>query len=84
MANMRVTGPTGTGIGMLDNVSNDLSADFTFIGKASDTLAVSVTPLALTKSFTDDPALAGGTAAFPGAVCPKQPARGGEAEKEAA
>ena len=30
-------------------------ADFNFAGKASDTLAVSVTPLAIQKSFTDDP-----------------------------
>lgn len=52
----------GTGIGMLDNVTNDLLADFTSAGKASDTLAVSVTPIAITKAFTDDPTPPGDTA----------------------
>ncbi|MCH9698017.1 MAG: IPTL-CTERM sorting domain-containing protein [Gammaproteobacteria bacterium] len=46
---------TATGIGMLDNVTSELLADFTGSGKASATLNVSVTPLALQKSFTNDP-----------------------------
>ena len=43
------------GVGNLANVTNDLLADFTSAGKASDFLEVTVTPLAFTKSFTDDP-----------------------------
>ncbi len=44
-----------TGTGMLDNVTNELLADFVSSGKASATLEVTVTPLAIQKSFTDDP-----------------------------
>ncbi|MCP4202734.1 MAG: hypothetical protein GY769_12465, partial [bacterium] len=51
----------GAGVGMLDNTDVELLADFTSSGKASDTLDVTVTPLALTKSFTDDPVPPGGT-----------------------
>ncbi len=50
---------TATGIGMLDNVSNDLLANFVAAGKASDVLDVTITPLALVKSFTDDPVAPG-------------------------
>ena len=50
-----------TGAGMLDNVSDDLLADFTSAGRASDTLEVTVTPLAIQKDFTDDPVPPGGT-----------------------
>ncbi|MEM7349853.1 MAG: IPTL-CTERM sorting domain-containing protein [Acidobacteriota bacterium] len=46
---------TTTGTGMLDNITSDLLADFTSAGKASDTLEVTVTPLAIQKDFTDDP-----------------------------
>ena len=52
----------GTGTGMLDNVTEDLLADFTFAGRASDTLTVTVTPLALQKAFTDDPTPPGNAA----------------------
>ncbi len=44
-----------TGVGMLDNVTNDLLADFTSSGKASDILEVTRTDLAIQKAFTDDP-----------------------------
>jgi len=54
------TDVVATGAGMLDNVSGDLLADFVSSGKASDTLDVTVTPIALTKSFTDDPVPPGG------------------------
>ena len=50
-----------TGVGMLDNVTNDLLADFTSSGKASDTLEVTATQIAIRKSFTDDPVPPGGT-----------------------
>ena len=53
---------TTVGAGSLDNVTNDLLADFTSAGKASDTLDVTITPLALTKSFVDDPVPPGGLA----------------------
>ncbi|MEE8522548.1 MAG: hypothetical protein V3T72_01350 [Thermoanaerobaculia bacterium] len=58
---------TATGVGMLDNISGELTAAFggafTIFsnGKASDTLDVTVTPIALQKSFTDDPLPPGGT-----------------------
>ena len=51
----------GSGIGVLDNVTSDLLADFTSAGKASDTLTVTITPLAIVKEFTDDPVAPGGT-----------------------
>ena len=51
-----------TAIGELDNVTGELLADFSAAGKASDTLAVTVTNIALRKSFTDDPVAPGGTA----------------------
>ncbi|MCB0192556.1 MAG: hypothetical protein KDJ65_11485 [Anaerolineae bacterium] len=45
-----------TGTGLLDNVSNDLISDsVNSSGKASATLDVTVTPLALIKTFIDDP-----------------------------
>ncbi len=50
------------GTGMLDNISNDLLADFSAGGKAADTLEVTSTTLALQKSFTDDPVAPGGNA----------------------
>ena len=50
-----------TGVGSLDNVSGDLLADFVSAGKASATLDVTVTPIAIQKSFTDDPTPPGGT-----------------------
>lgn len=46
---------TSSGGGALDNVTNDLLADFSSSGKASATLDVTVTRLALQKLFTDDP-----------------------------
>jgi Domain of unknown function DUF11 len=49
-----------TGIGTLNNVT-ELLADFTSSGKASDSLEVTVTPIALSKSFLNDPVPAGGT-----------------------
>ncbi|MCP4663082.1 MAG: IPTL-CTERM sorting domain-containing protein [bacterium] len=52
---------TATGGGMLDNVSGELLASFVSSGKASATLDVTVTPIALVKSFTDDPVPPGGT-----------------------
>jgi uncharacterized repeat protein (TIGR01451 family) len=52
---------TGTGTGMLDNVSDELLADFVSSGKASATLDVTITDIALTKSFTDDPVIPGGS-----------------------
>ena len=51
----------GTGGGMLDNVTDELLADFVSSGKASATLDVTVTDLSLIKSFTDDPVPPGGT-----------------------
>ncbi|MDX2428678.1 MAG: IPTL-CTERM sorting domain-containing protein [Xanthomonadales bacterium] len=50
-----------TGVGSLDNVSGDLLADFVSAGRASATLDVTVTPIAIQKSFTDDPTPPGGT-----------------------
>lgn len=47
--------------GMLDNISGELSSNVGSSGKASATLDVSVTPLAIRKSFTDDPVPPGGT-----------------------
>jgi uncharacterized repeat protein (TIGR01451 family) len=55
-----------TGIGMLDNVTGGLTSAFggpaVSSGKASDTLASSVTSLTLIKSFVDDPVPPGTTA----------------------
>jgi len=51
----------GTSAGSLDNVSGDLLADFVSAGRASATLDVTVTPIAIQKSFTDDPTPPGGT-----------------------
>ena len=47
--------------GMLDNVSGELLANFVSAGKASATLEVTITALAIRKSFTDDPVPPGGT-----------------------
>ena len=44
-----------TGSGLLGNVSSELTSNVGSSGKASDTLEVTVTPLALIKEFTDDP-----------------------------
>jgi uncharacterized repeat protein (TIGR01451 family) len=44
-----------TGAGTLDNVSGDLLAEFVLAGKASASLDVTVTPIALIKEFADDP-----------------------------
>ena len=52
---------TATAAGMLDNISGELLASFVSAGKASATLDVTVTPIALSKSFTDDPVPPGGT-----------------------
>lgn len=59
---------TATATGMLDNVTSTLEIDIGVdpipipeAGKASATLDVTVTPLSLTKSFTDDPVPPGGT-----------------------
>ncbi|MGH1542199.1 MAG: beta strand repeat-containing protein [Arenicella sp.] len=52
---------TATGVGMLHNITSDLLADFISAGKASDTLEATRTDLSIRKSFTDDPAPAGGT-----------------------
>lgn len=49
-----------TGAGALNNITGDLLADFSGVGKASDTLQATVTPLALSKDFTDDPVAPGG------------------------
>ncbi len=51
-----------TGGGDLDNITGELTSASGSSGKASDTLLVTVTPLALTKSFTDDPVPPGGAA----------------------
>ncbi len=51
----------GTANGMLDNVTQDLLASFVSAGKASATLDVTATNIAIQKSFTDDPVPAGGT-----------------------
>ncbi len=51
----------GTGAGMLDNISGELLSEFVTSGKASATLDVTVTDLAIAKSFTDDPVAPGGT-----------------------
>lgn len=53
-----------TASGMLDNVTSELTSNVGSSGKASDTLEVTVTPLALTKSFTDDPVPPGGIPAL--------------------
>ena len=52
---------TATAGGKLDNVTEELLANFVTAGKASDTLEVTVTNLAIRKSFTDDPVPPGGT-----------------------
>lgn len=49
-----------TGIGVLDNISGDLLADFVSSGRASATLEVTATEIALRKAFTDDPVPPGG------------------------
>ena len=51
---------TATAAGMLDNVTSELMSNVGSSGKASDTLEVTVTPIALAKSFTDDPVPPGG------------------------
>ncbi len=51
----------GNGVGDLDNVTDQLLVDFTAAGKASDTLEVTVTALALDKDFADDPVAPGDT-----------------------
>lgn len=55
-----------TGIGSLDNVTGELTLSFQGLstvssGKASDTLEVSVTSIALDKDFTNDPVSPGGS-----------------------
>lgn len=50
------------GIGELDNISDLLRADFVVAGKASDTLTSTVTPVAIQKSFVDDPVPPGSNA----------------------
>ncbi|MEO1261231.1 MAG: T9SS type A sorting domain-containing protein [Bacteroidota bacterium] len=51
-----------TGTGDLDNISDDLLSDFTFSGKAVDRLTVlREDPIHIQKSFTNDPAVPGGT-----------------------
>lgn len=50
-----------TASGELDNVSNELLANFISAGKASDTLDVSVTTIAIQKDFVNDPVPPGGT-----------------------
>jgi hypothetical protein len=54
-----------TGGGLLHNMSGELTSvsGFTTLssGKASDTLSVTVTPIALSKTFTDDPVPPGST-----------------------
>jgi hypothetical protein len=51
-----------SGAGSLGNTSGDLLADFVNCGRASAALDVTVTTIALQKSFTDDPVPPGGTA----------------------
>jgi hypothetical protein len=50
-----------TGVGQLGNVTNQALADFVMAGVASAILDVTVTPLALIKSFVDNPIPSGGT-----------------------
>ena len=50
-----------TGAGSLDNQSSPGLADFTSVGFASDTLEVTVTPLAIIKEFIEDPIPPGGS-----------------------
>ncbi len=45
-----------TGSGMLENVSEELLAEFTSAGRASATLEATVTPLSIEKKFIADPA----------------------------
>jgi len=52
---------TATGVGMLNNVSGDLLADFVAVGKATAALTVTASPVSLAKSFTNDPVPPGGT-----------------------
>ena len=47
--------------GMLDNVTGELTSNAGSSGKASDTLEVTVTPLAIRKAFVDDPVPPGAT-----------------------
>lgn len=49
----------GTGIGSHDNITGNLLADFTISGKASASLEVTATSLAIKKSFTNDPVAPG-------------------------
>jgi hypothetical protein len=49
------------GVGILGNISGDLLADFVSAGKASASLNVTVTSIALRKAFSDDPVPPGGT-----------------------
>ncbi len=55
---------TATGGGALVNLSGELFADFVSAGRASAALEVTVTNLAIQKSFSDDPVAPGGTAAL--------------------
>lgn len=52
----------GTGVGLLGNTTRELTSGSPPVssGKASDTLEVTVDPLSLIKSFTDDPVAPGG------------------------
>ena len=52
----------GTGVGLLDNVSGELLAEFVSSGVASATLEVTAGTISLMKSFIDDPVPPGGTA----------------------
>ncbi len=51
-----------TGTGVLNNVTNQLLADFVQSGTASDTLTVNAASLNIAKAFTDDPVVAGNNA----------------------
>lgn len=61
-----------TGVGLLDNVTGTLTSTSMgptlTSGKASDTLEATITPLALTKAFIDDPVPPGGTATLEFAI----------------
>lgn len=50
------------GVGSMNNITSDLLADFTSAGKATDSIEVTRTDLALTKAFLDDPVAPGSSA----------------------
>jgi len=69
----------GTGAGMLHNVSGELTASTggasSSSGKATATLDVTITPLSLTKSFTDDLVIPGDTVTLEFTIETQAPAK---------